>query len=168
MSTQFPTLDNEQIIPMRRIMQAIGDHGIEILDRKDCPYDKDTVAFLKTLVVDEATIQARIDAAVDAAAATAKQPVSMLGLTGTEHLIAELSQVYTSLDNVSLQGKDKLQGEKAKLSAIEKIVGLKERLLTLKQLTEFQSVIMVIMEQVLSPEQREEFLTKLEAARRKG
>ena len=177
MSTFFPKIKNEQIIPLRMLVKLMEESGVEVLDEPNCPYPDEIKEFFKSLYPDPEKIKEQVEARVleemtNSVGTPGGVPVvQMGGLSGTEHLISELSEVYAQLGTMKIGtggGKDQLQVEKTKIAAIEKIVSLKERLLTLKQLTQFQSVLMKIVEQVLTPEQREQFLDELKDATREG
>jgi hypothetical protein len=80
-----------------------------------------------------------------------------------ELTIEEMSDIEGSLSDA--ETSDRVQFVKAKTALIEKWVNVKEKLFSLKEISEFQSIIIRIMDDVLTLDQRQTFIDLLRTLR---
>lgn len=88
-----------------------------------------------------------------------------------DNLVAETAQALVGLKQVKLSTGD--SGEqiayyRTLTSLLEKLVSLQERALGLKQVSEFHSAVLGIMDKVLTPDQRTSVMEKLDEVISRG
>lgn len=121
----------------------------DYLNHPECPFDDNVKGFLRRISTQNT-------------AATVKSDPSDFDL------LAESTALFTSMKqmNSELGTKDtgeKIQVHRVMTTLLEKIVSLIERSRGIKQMTEFQQIVMDTMETILTQDQRAEFMQKLQS-----
>lgn len=153
----YPELSPKLIVPLEVIREQLRiDPGY--LSHPNCPYDARTKALLR-LMAPTPTVD---DASGDL----------FLGRTGSkaEILVKEVQEAYLELKEFSgeitdLDVSEKMSYFRTRASLLEKLVGLIERTNTLADVTIFQDTVISLMEEMLTPQQHEEFLQRLNTDR---
>lgn len=152
----YPELDAGHLLPIKIALGSMLNDALW-LDRAGCPYDPELCSALKELFIAFRTKQvietretATIDGAVDKWA----------------NLEAELNTLFSELRNYSGSieegdAKEKMAYFRASTSLLEKIVGLSERAHNVKSVSDFQSKVISIFDEILTPEQRTLAMEKL-------
>lgn len=93
--------------------------------------------------------------------------------TTWDKLQEEMASVFEELTDIGkelerdddVEAKDKIAYIRAKTVLMEKLISMQERVHGIKQVSEFYRVVMDVMENVLSVDQRTQVMERLEAAR---
>lgn len=144
----FPPLTAEHLVPLRALKQLLVNSP-DLLNHPNCPYDDDVREFLKLML-------APADLAKD----------EIISLDTPEAMDAQLEHIYSNLMKFQSElnksdSKDKLQWAKAAISIIDRVISLKERVLNLKNFSNFQKTMIGILDDVLEPHQRTEVVERL-------
>lgn len=151
MATPFyPTITPETLTPFNAALSLMmKDPGY--LDHSSCPYPEPVRQFLHKLATGSGAPVAEL---------------ADVSLETPEDVLEQLSQLYTTLMGFgkSIKASDaseKIQWAKASTSLLERIVTIRERTLNLKQFSEFQSAVLGLLNEVLEPAQRTDFVDRL-------
>lgn len=149
----YPDLSQKLLVPLRVVREQLRlDPGF--LDDPTCPYPADVLELLKHL-------------------APAAQAVSgqFLRRSGSKHAILEdeLQDLYLEIRDFGKKlSKDDvtefMSYFRTRTTLLEKLVSLTERAVSVKEAQRFQDIVMGILEDMLSPDQRAEALELLAAA----
>jgi hypothetical protein len=145
MEIYFPPITPEQLWPFKVVRQLLAENQA-LLDDPACPYSDEIKAFF-------------------GAAQGSPAPVPS-ETKSWDDLELEIQSLATSLDEFgkTLEKSDvteRMSFFRTKTSLLEKIVGLKERSLGIREVHQFQEAVLNLIEEVLEPGQRTEFMKRL-------
>jgi hypothetical protein len=147
MSTPFyPPIEAKNLSPFRTI-RAMLEKDPEYLDRPETPYDVETKGFLKLMMGGKANVAA-------------------IALDTPEDLEKQLNAIYSDLmafgANQGLKDQsDKISWAKAVTSILDKVISMKERTINAKNYSDFQKRVIDILDGLLTPAQRSDFVDRL-------
>jgi hypothetical protein len=142
----------------------------EWLDSPDCPYEGDVRTILKDLLatkIVEKIVERNVGAGKPAARGRPSKDVELseedqaLVRTEIKKMIAELN----ALDGKGLETNELIQITKTKSSLLESALKQQERAFNVKRMSEFKSVVMTILDDLVDESGRETFLKRLEPYR---
>lgn len=180
MSKFYPQLEPRALTALTTIKQLLeADAGY--LDDPSCMYDDDLKTQLKRLlepkeiiVEKEVVVEKIIEKKVEVAALAAeggktgpKGPTKKAGSTNIDAVSAELKEVMKDLREMKLNAKtlqpaDRIQVFKTQVALIEKMLTMEERATNIKKVSMFMSVVMGILDDAFTDEQRQNFMKRLE------
>ena len=135
------------------VLQKLGqDPGY--LDSDECPYGGKLRGYLKRMVVQDVDVDGDVDGDVEWDWA---DPFA-LGKQ-IDKALRDREKMGQNLG--TLEPNEKIAYFKAKSGLIEKLVGLKERVVNIKEVNDFRSIVIETLEQVCSADQITEFRNKL-------
>lgn len=160
----FPTLRLgllQNLLDLKR--QFSADSGI--FEQDSCPYDRETVAVLtslmETTVVEvEKVVEKVVEVTRDARGVNDED----MGVVEDELRICltELRNINKEREGVAkVDDETLLKVLKAKSTLIEQIVKLREKVMTLRRASEFEVTIMGVLEDLIDEDGRAEFLRRL-------
>jgi hypothetical protein len=144
MPIQYPRLDDATLIPFRAI-EALLKQTPDLLQRDDCPYSASVREFLVTRL--------------------GKGEFKKIDYSDDD-LETEIADLYTELKRAGLSvtmsdPKDKIAMLKTASELLTKLVSLKERIQNVRQMGQFQRTVVELMERILTPAQRSNFVDSL-------
>ena len=136
---------------------------------KDCPYSPELIGFLKSMVQMDQILGIGVGVAGEAEAIFAvpegdKFDVILREVEITIQQMKDLEQLTLHGDSTMDSG-DKIQLLKAKTAMLEKWSVIKEKIYSSKEVAEFQSIIVSVMDELLTKDQRLEMVNKLRSLR---
>lgn len=150
----YPDLDDAMILPVKAALHLI-EQNPGYLDGEDCPFSESVKEFLSTLVSRDVNLP--------------REP-NFLEKSDDKWgtLEAETADIYTQLKEFGSNLKqedvsERLQFFKTATTLLEKIVSLNERALGLKNLHEFQTTVLKILDEVMSAEQRTDVMMRVKS-----
>ena len=152
--TYYPEITGVTLLPFKAVRDAL-ENDPEYLDNEKCPYPNEVKDFLRLLapqpIIGPAKSVSILDGATDKWAAIEREAIKLYDQ------IAEVGERLKKSGN-----PDKLISFfRTRTQLLEKIVGLQERALGLKQLHEFQSIVLDFIENHVSPEDRTKLMNVL-------
>lgn len=153
-TTYFPPMSTPAIAPFRVLKQMLANNPA-LLDEPNCPYPDDIKLFLKELMMPGMDHRpAEIIAAVS------------VDFDDPDALIQEFEKLYREIQAVTkesakLDPNERIQWAKAATGLLEKIVTLKEKSFNIRSHSQFQRKVIDLIDVVLAPEQRTEFVRRL-------
>lgn len=173
----YPTLR----IGVLRALQDLKRHysaDPEIFSRDDCPYDLDVRAVLsEILAVETVTVEKIVEKIVvnDGAVSERRGKAAGLNEADQENIANELSELLEQLKSME-EGKGEAELDQAarlavfklKTTIIEKIINLRERVLNIKRIANFEAVIIGVLDDLVSEDDREVFLERIAPYRENG
>jgi hypothetical protein len=143
----------------------------EVLRAVDCPYDAETVDLLER-IMEVKEVERIIEKTVTVNKQDVGRPRKIGGLSADDmaRLNEEVMGLFDGLKNMvvdeaGLETSERLQILKARASLIEQALKNQERILNLKSMSEFQTVVINILDDLMSEDSREEFLNRIEPYR---
>lgn len=138
----YPAIPEASLTPIRAIEIQMKEYP-DILDRADCPYPASVKAFLRKL-----------------GGPTEPREYS------EDELIDEITSLYNELKTasttvVTTDAKDKVALLKTSADLLTRMVSLKEKALNIREVSRFQKLVIEVLETVVTPAQRAEFVEKL-------
>jgi len=140
---KFPEFTDGALTNLRLLESILRAEGASVLDTS--PYEERDKAWFVSLFVNQGGGTAT-------KSGVAMDPAAML---------VELNELYTGLSKTTLTGKDKLANERLRLTALKDITDMMERQDHMRQIGEFQAVVLEVMESVLTEGQQTEILARL-------
>ena len=153
----YPKLPDGFEIRLQAVVLASNGTGKEYLEAPECPYTTKEKDFLRKILAQEI----RIEVSTDWIDEAGDKFESML--REVEKTISEMKALENDL--VGAETSDRVAVLKAKTTLLEKWTSLKERIYTLKEISEFQSVILETLDTVCNKDQRNEFMKRLQHLR---
>jgi|GEM_PF-6931204 len=153
----YPKLPDGFEIRLQAVFLASNGIGKEYLEAPECPYTAKEKEYLRKLLFQEAKIEASTDWIDEAG-----DRFDVM-LREVEKTISEMKALENDL--VGAETSDRVAVLKAKTALLEKWTSLKERIYTLKEVSEFQSVILETLDNVCNKDQRNEFMKRLQHLR---
>lgn len=159
----YPTLR----VTVLQGLRELKDHfnaDPKVLQNGNCPYDAETIAILTQIL----TTRVEVRTVEVPAAAPAEDPRG--GLLDDEEkelvnkTISELLQDLNKLGEgeTNLDTATKVAIIKAKATLIDQLLKQHERIMNVKRIAEFQSIVMAILDDLVPEEGRQQFLKRLE------
>lgn len=146
MNISYPRIDDAMLIPFRAIDAQLKQHP-DLLERAECPYPKAVRDFLSTRL--------------------ANKPVDIKRNYDDDDLEAEIAELYSELKSAGfgsgVDAKDKAQVLKTYADLLTKMVALRERMMNVRYMGAFQKSVIEMLETVLTPGQRSDFIEKMGA-----
>jgi hypothetical protein len=144
---RYPTFSDASLVPFRAIDAQLKQYP-DLLDRSDCPYPPHVKTLLRRLVGEPG------------AAPVPEQPLD------DDDLVTETSTLYRSIKTAgetmkSSDPKDQMAIFKTSADLLSKLVTLREKAQSVRQMSQFQRAVIEVLEQVITPAQRSEFIEKL-------
>lgn len=144
---KYPSITDATLVPFRAIEVQLKQFP-DILDRPDCPYPPHIKALVRRLMGEPGTGPAPVAA------------------YGEDDLLQEITDLYEELKKVSTtvttnDAKDKIAMLKTSGDLLTKMVDLKAKALNQREMARFQKLIVEILETVITPAQRAEFIEKM-------
>ncbi len=154
----YPPLDIKTLQNLEIARQLMAEHPSYFLD---CPYEGATELLMKKWFDPSALRGRKLDAE---RAEDASKPQISMEQDKWQYLYQETSDLYKGLKNEKYASEegDRVTYYKTMAALQEKLINLQERALGMKQISEHNKLVMNIMENVLSPTQRNEFMAKLQ------
>jgi len=148
----YPKIPDEFATALSAVAKAV-ELNPGYLDRPDCPYGTALKNALNGL----------------RGAGTQVEAIFNENTEDLDVIERELKELLTKMKNFGekldgLDANEKIQYFKASTGLWEKLIGMQERTLNLKKLSDFQSCVVEIMDDLLSVDQREEMMKRLENA----
>ncbi len=155
----YPHLPEGFSMRLRAILVAAEGLGGRYLDDPSCPWASDFKQLIRPLIVKDRqnAFVGEVENQFDGVEEGDKFDL----------LIKEVEETITSMKNLEAEmrgdsdNSDRVQVIKAKTTLLEKWVSLKERVYTLKEMSDFQRIVLDVLDQVLDVDQRTKFLDKL-------
>lgn len=149
--TYYPDLDHETILPVKIAVENAKQDDSYL---EDAPWDEEITTFIRKLAGE--AVEAHTDSA-------------LLQNNGSEKwktIEAEAASLYEDLREFGRElstedHTEKMSFYRTSTQLLEKIVSINERAMGLRHVAEFQDEIMAIMEDILSPDQRTEVMSRL-------
>jgi hypothetical protein len=171
MKTYFPQLDPRALASLLTIKSQL-DVNPDYLSDDNCPYDdmtrEDLTKILAPKVVEkvievEKIVEKRIEIAAEGKGK--RGPKSKVELS--DEIAAELKDIREDLkqlkiDGRSLQPSDKIAILKTRSVLLEKLVMLAEKSTNIKRVNIFMSTVMTILDDLVEPDMRQEFMRRIE------
>lgn len=165
----FPTLRLGVLQNLHNLKeQFTADSGL--FDREGCPYDQETKVVLREILQTTVVEVERVVERVVEVSGRGNGGVTDEDIGVVED---ELRLCLTELRSIKMEreGLAKVDDEtllkivKAKSTLIEQIVKLRERVMNLRRQSEFEGVVVGILEELVSEDDRGEFLARLKPYR---
>lgn len=182
MTKFYPQLEPRALTALTTIKQLLeADPGY--FEHPSCMYDDELKAQLKGLlepkeiivekeviVEKEIIIEKKVEVAVAAAEGGKtgpKGPTKKVAASNIDAVSAELKEVMKDLREMKLNAKallpaDRIQVFKTQVALIEKMLTMEERATNIKKVSMFMSIIMGILDDAFTDEQRQAFMKRLE------
>ena len=164
----YPTLR----IGVLRALQTLKQHYLadpEIFDRPDCPYDIDVRKVLKEILEIEVRVEERVvEKRVVNDGGERRKKAPGLNEEDQEKIATELAELLEQLKDMEegegekeLDQTARLAVFKLKTTIIEKIINLRERVLNVKRIAQFEAVVIGVLDDLVSEDDREVFLDRI-------
>lgn len=147
----YPKLPDQFAFRLQALILAAEGEGKKWLDSIECPYSDTEKQYLIKLLDFEPRI-ADVESDFDG--------------DKYDNILQEVERTIRAMqslenDMVGAETGERVQVLKAKTALLEKWVNLKERIFNLKEVSEFQSVILTVLEEVCDVDQRNLVMERL-------
>lgn len=144
---RYPPLTDVSLVPFRAIEAQLKQFP-DLLDRPDCPYNPSVKSFLRRFA-GETPIAIPEEGAMD-----------------DDDLVTETAALYrriqtTSQSTQATDAKDQAQIFKILADLLGKLITLREKAMNVRSMSQFQRSVIEVLETVVTPAQRSEFIEKL-------
>jgi len=144
---KYPGVTDATLVPFRAIELQLKEFP-DLLDRPECPYPPHIKAFLRRLTGEPGTAPVPVEA------------------FGEDDLLREITELYETLRRTSESvntndAKDKIAMLKTSADLLTRMVDLKGKALNQREMARFQKLVVEILETVITPAQRAEFIEKM-------
>lgn len=141
MKPTYPSITDASLVPFRAIEAQLKQFP-DILDREDCPYPPSVKTFLRKIC---------------------GGPEVVGGPMSDDDLVAETSRLYREIQvsSRSIKGgdaKDTASIFKTMTDLLGKLVDMRGKAINVRQMSQFQKAVLTLLESVLTPAQRSEFV----------
>ncbi len=143
----YPILDEDFIYTLRLLRSAISKDG-EFLN---CPYDEDFKELIR---------QSFVEKRVSKFSSLTKMEKSVWLEKESADLYDELANLET--DFRKLEVNERIQSIKTRQSLLEKLTSIQERGVNMQQMLQFQEEVMSLLGVVLTSEQLNDFLARIQ------
>lgn len=143
---RYPNITDASLIPFRALEAMLKTYP-DLFTRPECPYPPAIRAFLAKML------------------ASGSPPVEQ-GPFQDDDLVTETSRLYreiqTSLQTMeNVDAKDRATIFKTSTDLLGKLVAMREKSMNMREMSRFQKTVIEVLESVLTPAQRSEFVEKL-------
>lgn len=145
----YPDLKEANLMPLKAIL-AQTERFPDLLDQPECPYSEDVKALLRPLLPSSLNVEIDLDEGKPEAIET-----QILGL------MRDLKVMNQSLG--TKDHSEKLQFYKLMTTLTEKLISLRERTLNLREMSEFQLIVIQFLEEVCSKDQISDLMDRLKS-----
>lgn len=141
----YPTITDAQLVPFRALEAQLGQFP-DILDRSDCPYPPHIKSLMRRLTGD----------------ATVAREVTYTD----DDLVRETAELYNEVRLAgqtlkSTDAKDQMAVLKTSSDLLTKLMTLREKAVNIREMSRFQKSVIEVLETVITPDQRSEFMEKM-------
>lgn len=161
-TTVYPTLRVTVLQGLRDLKEQFEiDPGV--LKAGDCPYDQETIAILTRILAPKIVVKE-----IQVAAATApEKPVGLLGEEDQDLIETTIMDLLKELRTLgegekTLDTSDKVAIIKAKATLIDQLMKQHERIMNVKRIAAFQSIVIGILDDFVGEADRQAFLKRME------
>lgn len=179
MSTHFyPSVEGRALTAFTTIKQMLASDPA-YLDSPDCPYEEELKDQLRELLAPqivevpvEKIVERIVEKRVEVAAAAAegggqRGPKTKANSANAELISKELQGITQDLRDLKLNSKglmpgDKVQIIKTQAALVEKMIMMEERNTNIKVVSRFMSTVMGLLDDIMTEEQRQNFMKRLE------
>ncbi|MGN6820619.1 MAG: hypothetical protein ACTHJR_18330 [Sphingomonas sp.] len=142
------------------------DRDPDFFDGEDVPYDKETVALLKKMFlpkVVEKVVEVKVKEKAGRGRPSKETP---LGDEDLKKLSDEIDKILKALNEMGtgegLDPKDRINITRNKTTLLNTALQLRERLFNVKRMSEFQEIVVGILDDLVDEKGRETFLNRME------
>ena len=174
----YPQIEPRALTGMTTIKQLL-ESDPAYLDVPECPYDEGLRNQLKGMLspkivevpvekIVERIVEKRVEVAAAAAEGGGKRGPKTSAASSNSDLIAkELVDIQSDIrqlkiDSKALQPGDKVQILKTRAALVEKMIVMQERTTNIKRVSMFMSIVMSILDDITTDEQRQVVMKRLE------
>lgn len=174
----FPQINIGALAALLAIKQQL-EANEDYLNSDTCPYDEDTREQLTRLLapkiveievekVVERIVEKKVEVVTQAAAGAGKRgPKPKSSGVDVDGVAKEIQSIRDELKELKLNSKalqtaDKIQIIKTRAALIEKLISMDEKVNNQRQVGQFMSVCMTILDDLVPEEGRQEFMKRLE------
>jgi hypothetical protein len=148
MNLSYPRVDDAMLIPFRAIEAQLKKYP-DFLDRSECPYPTAVREFLASRL------------------GQSTEPIAKANYDDDD-LASEIAELYSELKRAGfnatgVDAKEKSQVLKTYADLLTKMVALRERVMNIRYMSSFQKTVIQILETLLTPAQRSEFVERMHA-----
>lgn len=147
----YPVVNGEFETRLRAIKMSAGEMGAAYLQHPDCPWPSSLKELLRPLIAREKTGPTVAENVFEGLEEGDKFDLLIKEI---EITITSMRDLETSVQGEGMERADQVQVIKAKTSLLEKWVSLKERTYTMKEMSEFQRLVLEVLDSVLTVDQR--------------
>lgn len=159
----YPTLRVTVLQGLRELKDHFNSDP-KVLQSGNCPYDAETIAILTQILTTRVEVRT-----VEVAAPAAAEDVrgGLLDDEEKELVNKTISELLRDLNKLgegesNLDTATKVAIIKAKATLIDQLLKQHERVMNVKRIAEFQSIVMAILDDLVSDEGRQQFLKRIE------
>lgn len=167
MSFVYPDVTSTKLLPFKILYGAMKDDP-GLLDRPECPYPDDIKSAIKTLFGGQ-TVSASISKD-DAETGSISDEEALAAIPeGSEEFDAvdlRVKKLIVHLDTIASKvglndTTEQIAIAKAQSQLFDRLIGMRERLVNLKTMTQYTEVVLDMIERHLSPEQRTSVMAEI-------
>lgn len=167
-------MNNEQTFPTLRLavlqnfidLKRRFDSDPHFLRQKECPYDPETIDLLEQILTSrEVVVEKIIEKVVEPSTETARS--SKLSGDDQDFVETTISELLKELNKLGegekgLDTQSKIQIIKTKAALIEQMLKSHERIMNIKQVSNFHTVVISILDDFVGESDRQAFLKRME------
>lgn len=174
----YPPLNIGVLASMTAIRHQLELHP-DYFDLPECPYTGDTLENVKAIFASreiekivevEKIVERRIEVAAMAAEGGGKRgakPKAKASGVAIDDVATEITAIRDELKDMKLNSKalqtgDRIQMLKMRAALVEKLLVMAERVQSVKRMSNFQSTVMGILDDLVDEEIRQEFMKRIE------
>lgn len=146
----YPEISEDSVLSVKLVLQLLEKDG-EYLDSKECMYSSAVKDFLRS---------------ASAPKGLADIPDLFGGDDEPEVLDRQIQRILNRMDAMEgelsgFEPNERLSFFKTRAAMLEKLVSLREKVTNIREMMDFQAIIMGTLEEVCSPEQIKTFMERL-------
>ena len=167
----FPQINPAALNALLNLKQQL-EANPEMFSEEGCPYDEALITDLKTvlapkIIETERIVEKRIEVPVASEGMGKRGPKSKAKVADNETIGKELQELIEDLRRLKVEGKslqnaDKIQIIKTRAALLEKMQTLSERHTNVKRMSQFMSVVLSILDDLMDDEKRQIFMKRIE------
>lgn len=173
MSYHYPSLDEKAEWALG-VIATLASENPDYFTNQDCPYEGRTLILLQSMCAVPAEVEGDGKPEVPLHEQAKQQLAQVVNMDEMETTIEQ--DLMTVLTELKLYGKtltnsdntERMSYFRTVTSLLEKLVALRERAAGVKQVKEFESAVLGVMEDVLTSEQRTQVMDQLRSILSKG
>jgi hypothetical protein len=137
----------------------------DLFKHEDCPYDDETVEAL-TSILQVKEVERIVEKTVQVKRERGRPKKGGVSEEDLAELEKEVRDLLTNLKAMeagpSLDTNEKIQITKTKTTLIEKLLEMRERVMNVRRLSEFQTVVISVLDDLVDEDGRDAFLERIE------